>query len=120
MGAKGLVFANAVTMGLRIWWSWGFVQGYLTTVGDGEGLRLGNLLPNMGSVAIGVATRGTLVVADTGARQDGGLGELLRCGLVACVCVLGVVFFERDFFSSFVPLGLIERFPVLRRFMKNR
>ena len=96
------------------------MQGYLTTVGDGEGLRLGNLLPNMGSVAIGVATRGTLVVADTGARQDGGLGELLRCGLVACVCVLGVVFFERDFFSSFVPLGLIERFPVLRRFMKNR
>lgn len=112
MGAKGLVLANAVTMGLRIWWSWGFVQGYLTSVTDGEGLILGNILPRTGSVAMGIAARGALMVMETGTRQDGGLGELLRCGIVAGVCVLGVVIFERDFSSRFVPLGLIERFPL--------
>lgn len=119
LGALGLVLANAVTMGLRIWWSWDFVQRYLSSVGDGEGLMLGGLLPSMGSVAMGVAARGALMVTETGPGQEGGLGELLRCGLVAGVCVLGIVLFERDLFSSFVPPRLVERFPILRRFMKT-
>lgn len=119
LGAMGLVLANAVTMGLRIWWSWDFVQGYLSSVGGGKGLKLGTLLPSIGSVTVGVAARGALMVVETGPGRDGGLGELLRCGTVAGGCVLGVTFFERDFFLSFVPLGLVERFPVLRRFMKT-
>ncbi|KAL9073837.1 MAG: hypothetical protein Q9161_002669 [Pseudevernia consocians] len=121
MGATGLVLANAVTMGLRIWWSWGFVQAYLRSVGAGEGLSLARLLPSAGSVAMGVAARGALVVAGTGARREGGgWGELVRCAFVAGGCVLGVVVFERDFLAEFVPKGLMGRFPLLRRFMRGR
>ena len=119
MGARGLVVANAVTMGLRIWWSWDFVQTYLRSVGKGQGLRLADLMPSMGSVAMGVAARGTLIVMEPNARQEGGLGELVGCGLVAGVCALGVVFFERDFLKGFVPQGLVERFPVLRRLIDS-
>ena len=121
LGARGLVVANAVTMGLRIWWSWGFVQGYLGSVGSGEGLRVGDLVPGMGSVAVGVAARGALVVMETGARkEEGGWVELVRGGLVAGVCVLGVVFIEREFILGLVPRGLVERFPVLRRFTNRK
>lgn len=120
LGAMGLVVANAVTMGLRIWWSWGFVQAYLRGVGDREGVRSRDILPSIGSVAVGVAARGALMVVETGPRADGGWGELVRCVLVAGVCVLGVLVFERDFFSEFVPHGLMERFPILRRFTNKR
>ena len=119
LGARGLVLANAVTMGLRIWWSWDFVQGYLRGVGEGVGLRVGDLMPSGGSVAMGVAARAALMRMETGTRQDGGLGELVRCGLVAGGCVLGVVVFERDFLLELVPRGLMERVPMLRRFMKK-
>lgn len=114
MGARGLVLANAVTMGLRIWWSWGFVQAYLRGVGDGVGLRLGGILPSAGSVAMGVAARGALMGVETGTRAEGGWRELVRCGFVAGGCVIGVVVFERDFFLGFVPKGLVGRIPVLR------
>ncbi len=120
MGARGLVLANAVTMGLRIWWSWGFVQAYLRGVGDGVGLRLGGILPSAGSVAMGVAARGALMGVETGTRAEGGWRELVRCGFVAGGCVIGVVVFERDFFLGFVPKGLVGRIPVLRRFMRER
>lgn len=119
MGAKGLVVANAVTMGLRIWWSWAFVQGYMRSVNDGEGLTLRDMLPSTGTVAMGVAARAALMVTETGTRHEGGLGGLVRCALVAGVCVLGVVTFERDFLAEFVPHGLVERFPMLRRFTKR-
>lgn len=117
LGARGLVLANAVTMGLRIWWSWAFVRGYLASVGDGVGLRVGELVPRGGSVAVGVVARGALMGLEMG---DGGLGELVRCGLVAGGCVLGVLVFERDFLLEFVPGGLVERVPVLRRFAKEK
>lgn len=121
LGARGLVVANAVTMALRIWWSWGFVQAYLRSVrGHGEGaLRLADLWPSTGSVAVGVAARGALVVMEPGRRREGEgglLGELVGCALVAGVCVLGVGFFERGFLLGFVPRGLVERVPVLRWF----
>lgn len=121
LGARGLVLANAVTMGLRIWWSWAFVRAYLTGVGEGVGsLTFGDLCPSVGSVAMGVAARGVLGVMETGSRQGGGWGVLVRCAVVAGGCVLGVVVLERDFFSEFVPRGLMERFPLLRRLVKTR
>ncbi|KAM0800735.1 Rft protein-domain-containing protein, partial [Usnea florida] len=116
LGARGLVVANAVTMGLRIWWSWNFVQAYLRTVGDGRGLRFGDFAPRMGSVAMGVAARGALARLETGAGLDGGWGELVRCAFVAGGCVFGVGVFEREFFFRFVPGGVVERVPGLRRF----
>lgn len=98
------------------------MQAYLRSVrGYREGgLRLGDLWPSTGSVAVGVAARGALVVmGPPGARREGEgglLGELVVCALVAGVCVLGVGFFERGFLLEFVPGGLVERVPVLRRF----
>ena len=97
------------------------MQGYLGSVGSGEGLRVGDLVPGAGSVAVGVAARGALVVMETGAREEeGGWVELVRGGLVAGVCVLGVVFIEREFLLGLVPRGLVERFPVLRRFTNRK
>ena len=89
------------------------------SVGEGEALGVGDLLPSAGSVAVGVAARGALAVMGAGTRREGGWGELLRCGLVAGGCVLGVGFFERSFFLEFVPRGLVERVPFLRRFMEK-
>ena len=96
------------------------MQAYLAGVGGGDGLRLGGLLPSVGSVAMGLAARGALVAMETGARQDGGLGELLRCSLVAGGGVVGVAFFEREFVLELVPRGLMERFPVLRSFIGKK
>ena len=122
LGAMGLVIANAVTMALRIWWSWRFVQEYLGSVGGGEGLRFEGLLPSLGSVAMGTAARGALMVMVMGPaarEEEGGVAELMRCAVVAGVCVLGVGFFERDLFFELVPRGLVERVPVLRRFVEK-
>ena len=55
MGARGLVLANAVTMAGRIAWSFNFVQGEIKARGwhfDTE-----QILPGLGSVAIGVGAR---------------------------------------------------------------
>lgn len=120
LGAKGLVLANAVTMGLRIWWSWAFVRNYLGSVGDGVGLRVGDLLPRGGSVAVGVVARGALMGLENGIGREGGLGVLVRCAVVAGGCVLGVVILERDFILEFVPRGLVERVPFLRRLMGKK
>ncbi len=92
------------------------MQKYLRSVDDGQGLRFGDFRPRAGSVAMGAAARGALDRFETGEWQDGVWGELVRCGLVAVGCVLGVVVFEREFFLRFVPWGLVERVPVLERF----
>ncbi len=80
---------------------------------------MGDLLPSVGSVGVGVGARGALMVMGTGARE-GGWVELMRCGVVAGGGVVGVVFFERDFLVEFVPSGVMERVPVLRRFANRR
>lgn len=87
--------------------------------GRGEGaLRLRDLWPSAGSVAVGVAARGALMMGmeplGTHALQ---LGNLVVCALVAVVCVLGVGYFERGFLVEFVPGWLMERVLVLRGFM---
>ncbi|MCJ1251818.1 Oligosaccharide translocation protein rft1 [Trapelia coarctata] len=64
LGARGLVLANAVNMGMRILWSWGFVRGFLR--GEGVGLRIAESLPARGSMGLGV-----LVAAYLRVLQDG-------------------------------------------------
>lgn len=90
MGAPGLVVANAVTMVSRIAWSWGFVQGYLGTFGgNAGGLKVWEMMPSVGSLAVGVGARWCLRFL----LQDGsdiGLGELMQCGVVVGACGIGV------------------------------
>ena len=52
LGARGLVLANAINMALRIWWSWGFVGGYLS----GRSVRwsITDILPSRSSMVGGL------------------------------------------------------------------
>lgn len=79
LGARGLVLANAVNMALRIWWSWSFVQTYLS--GEGVVFRMRDIAPASGSVAAaGAAAWGSRIIA----RQfDGGLKDLVLWASVA-------------------------------------
>ena len=92
MDAPGLVVANAVTMISRIAWSWGFVQGYLETFaggGDGKGLRIRDMVPSLGSLAVAAGARGCLsFILDHGA--DVRLGELVQSAGVVGGCGVGV------------------------------
>ena len=90
MGAPGLVVANAVTMVSRISWSWGFVQGYLGAFGgNARGLKVSEMMPCMGSLAVGAGARWCLRYL----LQDGSdirLEELMQCGVVVGACGIGV------------------------------
>ncbi|KAK3954449.1 Rft protein-domain-containing protein [Pseudoneurospora amorphoporcata] len=120
MGSKGLVVANAVNMGLRIVWCWGFIGKWLgeRRVGDGEGkgekVRFGILqvLPKPGAVAAAVVARGVVsrVVESTASQEEvmvmgmGGakeaIWELFKIAGVAVPFVVAVAIAERDFLLS--------------------
>lgn len=113
MGARGLVVTNAVVMGLRIWWSLRFVRGYLTEVGD-EGLVVGEMMPTVGSWAVGGATRWALGVVLE--REDGGeLRVLVQCGVLVGLCSFGILLSERRFLMSVLPSAAAERLPASMR-----
>ena len=79
LGARGLVLANAVNMALRIWWSWRFVQTYLSN--EGVVFRMRDMAPASGSVvAAAAAAWGSRMVA----RQfDGDWMDLVLWASVA-------------------------------------
>lgn len=79
MGARGLVLANAVNMGMRIWWSAGFVRGWF----EREGVTVGwaECVPSWGTVVVGGVVAGGMRVVERG--FDGGLGDLVMCVGVA-------------------------------------
>lgn len=79
LGAQGLVLANAVNMALRIWWSWRFVQTYLSH--QDVNFLIRDMAPASGSVAAAAAAAwGSRVMA----RQfDGGWTDLARWASVA-------------------------------------
>ena len=52
LGAKGLVLANAVNMGMRIFWSWAFVKAYFR--GQGVELSVRGVSPSPETVAVGM------------------------------------------------------------------
>lgn len=89
LGAKGLVVANAITMGMRVGWSWGFVGGYLEEVGVLQGLRVWEMLPTVGSLVVGLSARWAL-----GRLLQGGsdvrLGDLMQIGVVVGFCGVGM------------------------------
>lgn len=85
MGARGLVLANAVNMGMRIWWSAGFVRAWLRR--EGVGVRWGECAPSWGTGVLGVAVAGGMRVLEKG--FDGGLGDLVKC--VGMAGVYGVM-----------------------------
>lgn len=79
MGARGLVLANAVNMGMRIWWSGGFVRGWFEREGVGVGWE--GCVPSWGTVVAGGVVAGGLRVLGRG--FDGGVGDLVKCVGVA-------------------------------------
>ncbi len=111
MGARGLVVTNAVVMGLRIWWSWSFVQGYLRGVGA-QGLEVWEMIPTVGSLVVGFATRWCLGVMLEG-KSDGGVEVMVQCGALVGLCGLGVLLSERRFLLTLLPDAVFERFPAV-------
>lgn len=88
-GARGLVVVNAVVMVLRIGWSWRFVQGDLR--GRGGGLGVWGLVPEGGSVAVGVGARCLLERVDLGGGGSGlGVLGLVKVGGVVGGCGVGM------------------------------
>lgn len=79
LGARGLVLANAINMALRIWWSWGFVKGYVRAMGGT--LRLVDMLPSAGSGLGALAAAYGLRAARQGFEGD--MGDLLKWAGVA-------------------------------------
>ena len=84
LGARGLVVANAVTMGLRIWWSWGFVQGYLGGWGFGGGVEGGGFGAGYGECGGGGCGQGGAGGYGDGCAEGGGwvggISERWACG----------------------------------------
>jgi oligosaccharide translocation protein RFT1 len=79
LGARGLVLANAVNMALRIWWSWRFVQAYLSATS--VVFRIRDMAPASGSViAAAAAAWGSRAIAK---RFDGGWMDLILWASVA-------------------------------------
>ena len=113
LGARGLVVTNAVVMMLRIWWSWRFVQGYLAGSGGGQRLRIWEMMPTAGSVAVGVGTRACLEVVFDGSESVA-LKDLIYGGMLVGICGLGILICERQFLMSILPDALLERAPFLR------
>ncbi len=109
MGARGLVVTNAVVMGLRIWWSWCFVQEYLRGVGD-RGLDVWEMVPTGGSLAVGCATR-WYMGAMLDSRGEGGVEVMLQCVTLVGLCGLGVLLCERRYLLTLLPDAVLERFP---------
>lgn len=83
MGAKGLVLANCVNMGLRIVFNLGYARRFLGQ----QGVEFGTvgLLPN--GLAVGITAVGTAVMAQTSGLLErfGILGELVRVGAIGMV-----------------------------------
>lgn len=72
LGAEGLLAANAVNMAMRIWWSWGFVRGYLGR--EGVELRVGQVVLSRGAMLLGFLVAGYLRMLKEGFK--GGWGDL--------------------------------------------
>ncbi len=89
LGARGLVGANAVTMAMRVGWSWEFVGGYLDGAAGGEGLRVRDMVPTVGSLVVGLSARWCLVNLLNGG-SDVGLAELMQIGVVVGLCGVGM------------------------------
>ncbi|KAI9681117.1 MAG: Oligosaccharide translocation protein rft1 [Caeruleum heppii] len=79
-GARGLVWANVVGMAGRIVWSALFIERFLKK--RGAEVKIGEVLPSVGSVAAAVATRGVLVRVQAGFTGHV-LEDLVKCGAVA-------------------------------------
>ena len=88
LGATGLVVANALTMAMRVGWSWNFVSGYLDGIGVNEGLDVQSMMPMVGSVATGLSSRWALGYL-LHRRLDLGLNGLMQIGTVVGFCGVG-------------------------------
>ena len=68
MGARGLVLANAINMGMRILWTWAFVQTWLGR--EGVVLGVAECLPKRESMGFGIMTATYLSTLQEGFAGD--------------------------------------------------
>ncbi|KAK3400690.1 Rft protein-domain-containing protein [Sordaria brevicollis] len=114
MGARGLVWANAVNMGCRIVWAWGFISNWIKergghgkrgdeVKGDGKGegekeevrFRVLEVLPKPGAVAAAVVARSVVHRVVMGGSQEvmgakEAVVELVKIAAVAVPFVVAV------------------------------
>jgi oligosaccharide translocation protein RFT1 len=84
-GAKGLVGANAVNMGMRILWSWGFVSSWFEQ--RGVRLHVAQFLPKGNVMGMGAA-----LAAGLRWWLGIGMGKEASAGELVVVIVLGAVY----------------------------
>ncbi|MCJ1273468.1 Oligosaccharide translocation protein rft1 [Puttea exsequens] len=120
LGAQGLVVANVVAMALRVAWSWNFVRGFVEGRGEGEGLKVGRMMPSVKSVGLGIGARKYLDWLLEGQSAEKGLptGALVEVGIVVACCGLGILLCEKDFLLSMVPEPAMGKFPKLKRYVQ--
>ena len=94
MGARGLVVANAVNMGMRIWWSWAFVSTYLRHRGVEISVR--EIVPGLGLWIAGAAAAWGLGTVQH--AFDGSIIDLAKWASVAGGLGAAMLFLERNFF----------------------
>jgi len=102
-GAKGLVAANCMGMGARIWWSWGFVQAYLGE--RGERLEVRHLRPGTATLVGGVVS--WVLLRRVEGSFEGGFMDVVKWAGVAGPYGMVVLFEEQAFlrqcYRSFRP-----------------
>lgn len=84
MSAQGLVWANALNMGLRIVWCGGFIRGYMSRFGEVVGVA--DVLPKGLSVAGAVATAAFMGQLKT--TFTGGAMDIIKSGVVSVTFVV--------------------------------
>ncbi|KJY01370.1 hypothetical protein TI39_contig293g00022 [Zymoseptoria brevis] len=95
LGAKGLVWANCVNMGLRIVFNLSFVSSYFER--NGQDFSIAKILPNPYAIAATAVVPSLIARSASLLAQYGLLGDLVRVGGVGAVFALFVVAMERRF-----------------------
>ncbi|KAF8473855.1 Rft protein-domain-containing protein [Kalaharituber pfeilii] len=94
-GAQGLVWANAVNMGLRILWSWYFIHSYFREAGV-EGVSVTSVMPNW--ILVGIAAIAGTALRSLQGLQTLNLSVLAKAGSLSLLLLGVCAITERKFF----------------------
>ncbi|KAG5292738.1 rft domain-containing protein [Histoplasma ohiense] len=92
-GSRGIIWANAMNLTLRIVWSSWFIKKYFRDRKDG--FKITEALPNYESVAVGVGAYAVMWALQPGPESE--LWEIFRMLLVGGIFAVSILFLERSY-----------------------